>query len=40
MSDKSNLKAIYNILTETYPTATNLEIEAWPGGIKVKVTTL
>lgn len=39
MSEKSNLRQIYDLLSETYPTATNIVIEAWPGGIKADVTT-
>jgi|LSQX01.3.fsa_nt_gb hypothetical protein len=39
MSKKSNLRQIYDLLSETYPTATNIIIEVWPGGVKADVTT-
>lgn len=39
MSEKSNLRQIYDLLSETYPTATNIVIEAWPSGVKAEVTT-
>ncbi len=39
MSEKSNLEQIYDLLSETYPTATNVIIEVWPGGVKADVTT-
>ena len=39
MSKKSNLRQIYDLLSETYPTPTNRIIEVLPSGVKADVTT-